>query len=358
MDFSKEKSGQVSLIFVDIDHFKYYNDLYGHERGNKALIKLASILKKNIRSKDIVCRYGGEEFVIILPCTSKKRALSVAENLRYLVENTYFEGEENQINGKMTISMGLSNYPDDANDEYELIKTCEDALYRAKYLSRNRVESYTSILDELKNEIEEDQFENVASIKTLIGVINAKDKYTFGHVERVVMYGKIFANKLGLDKKDTKALVYAAYMHDIGKINISVDILNKKEPLTNEEWEQLKLHPTQGVDIIKNIPPLNNILPYILHHHERYDGRGYPYGLKGNDIPYLARVLTVVDSFDAMTSKRPYGESKTYDKAIDELERCMGTQFDPYLASEFIEVVKKYKSRFDDLESVINEMNN
>ncbi|MDZ7542899.1 HD domain-containing protein, partial [Clostridium perfringens] len=185
------------------------------------------------------------------------------------------------------------------------------ALYRAKFFNKNRVETYTSILDELKNDIDEKDIELVTSIKTLISVINAKDKFTYGHSERVVLYSRLLAEKLNLNKIDKDTLIYGAYMHDIGKINISQEILMKKMPLTSEEWEIIKQHSENGDEIIRPVKSLEKMIPIILHHHEKYNGMGYPRGLKGEEIPYLARVLTVVDSFDAMTSNRPYNKRKT-----------------------------------------------
>lgn len=155
------------------------------------------------------------------------------------------------------------------------------------------------------------------------------------------MYSRMLADKLGLNEEEKKNLIYGAYMHDIGKINISKDILNKRMGLTNEEWEILKQHPTEGVEIIKSVDSLQSISPVILYHHERYDGKGYPENLKGDDIPYNARILTVVDSFDAMTSERPYNKRKSYGEAIEELKRCSGTQFDPKIVEAFIEGIKE-----------------
>ena len=201
------------------------------------------------------------------------------------------------------------------------------------------MESYTSILDELKIDTEDEHIDIITSIKTLISVINAKDKYTYGHVERVVIYSRLLADKLELNEKNKKELIYGAYMHDIGKINIPKEILNKNMPLTPDEWEIMKQHSVNGVEIIKSVESLKEIAPLILHHHERYDGKGYPDNLKGNNIPYLVRMLTVVDCFDAMTSCRPYNKRKTYKEAIEELKRCSGTQFDKDIVDSFIEVI-------------------
>jgi diguanylate cyclase (GGDEF)-like protein len=347
ISYEKETS-PISVIFIDIDYFKHYNDLYGHQKGDDVLRIIGSLLKNIARKEDIVARYGGEEFSIILPNTSENDAFTIAETIRKEIEETYFEGEENQPNGKITVSLGVSVYPDKAKTDVDLIKSADDALYRAKFFNKNRVESYTSILDELKQDIDEKHIDLVTSIKTLISVINAKDKYTYGHVERVVAYCKLLADKLNLSEEDKKTLIYGAYMHDIGKMSIAKDILIKKMPLTNEEWELLKQHPANGVEIIKPVKSLNNLIPLILYHHERYDGKGYPNNLKGEDIPYLVRLLSVVDSFDAMTSNRPYNKRKTYEEAIVELKKCSGSQFDPDIADSFIEVIKENKDRLDD----------
>lgn len=346
---SEKYNEPTAMIFVDIDYFKHYNDLYGHQKGDEVLRTIGSILKSSIRKGDIAARYGGEEFAIILPNTTEEEALSVADKIRSTIEKTKFYGEENQPKGVLTASMGVSIYPDKAKSDIELIKSADDALYRAKFFNKNRVETYTSILDELKNDIDEKDIELVTSIKTLISVINAKDRYTYGHSERVVLYSRLLAEKLKLSKADTDTLIYAAYMHDIGKINIAQDILMKKMPLTSEEWELLKEHPESGVEIIKPVKSLENMVPIILHHHEKYNGTGYPDGLKGEEIPYLSRVLTVVDSFDAMTSNRPYNQRKTYDEAIIELRKFSGSQFDTVIAEKFIEVIQENKDKLDSL---------
>ncbi|PRR80865.1 bifunctional diguanylate cyclase/phosphohydrolase [Clostridium vincentii] len=342
---SYEKDNKsISLVFIDIDHFKNYNDLYGHQKGDEVLKIIGSLLKNNVREGDVVARYGGDEFTIILPDTSEQNAIRIAENIRIKIEDTYFDGEENQPKKKLTASIGISVFPDKAKNEVELIKCADDALYRAKFFNKNRVEAYYSILDDLKEDIEDEHIDRITSIKTLISVINAKDRYTYGHVERVVVYSKLLTDKLKLSEKDKKKLIYGAYMHDIGKMNIPEEILNKKMPLTKEEWEILKQHPAYGVEIIKPVESLIELSPLILHHHERYDGKGYPGDLKGENIPYLARVLTVVDSFDAMTSNRPYSNRKTHEEAIEELRKCSGTQFDPFIAKAFIEVIEENKN--------------
>ena len=346
---AKKSKEQISMIFFDIDYFKHYNDLNGHQKGDEVLNRIGEIVSENVRQTDIAARYGGEEFAIILQNTNEDEAMVIADRLRKLIEKEKFYGEENQPNGSLTVSMGISVYPDKAKNEIELLKSSDDALYRAKFFNKNRVETYKSILEDLEKDIDDKDIELVASIKTLISVINAKDRYTYGHSERVVLYSRLMAEKLKLNKEEKNNLIYGAYMHDIGKINIPKEVLNKKMPLTNEEWELLKQHSEIGVEIIRQVNRLEGILPIIHYHHEKVNGMGYPSGLKGKEIPYLARILCVVDSFDAMTSNRPYNKRRTYEEAIEELERCSGTQFDPDLVRVFIEVIKDNRDKFDTL---------
>jgi diguanylate cyclase (GGDEF)-like protein len=340
MNECKMSNTSLALLFIDIDYFKNYNDLNGHQKGDEVLRIISEKLKAFSREKDVVSRYGGEEFAIILPDTSEQEALKIAEKLRFVIQEENFWGQEYMPNKNLTISVGVSVYPSKAKTEDEIVKYADEALYRAKFLRKNRVETYYSILDDLQNDINENDKEIITSIKTLIAVINAKDKYTFRHVERVVSYCSLMADKLNFDDHTKRMFIYTAYMHDIGKINIPQEILLKATPLTDEEWEILKGHPENGAQIIKNVSVLKEVVPIILQHHEHYDGSGYPNKLKENEISYLARMLTVIDSFDAMTSNRPYQKKKSFSLAFDELVRCSGTQFDTEIVQAFIRIVK------------------
>ncbi|MGL5087815.1 MAG: diguanylate cyclase, partial [Clostridium sp.] len=274
IEISTKAKEPISMIFIDIDYFKHYNDLYGHQEGDEVLKTLGKILSDNIRKNDVVARYGGEEFALLLPNTNEEDAIVIANELRLLIEKTKFYGEENQPKGKLTVSMGVSVYPNKAKTDIELIKSADDALYRAKFFNKNRVETYTSILDGLKNDTNGKDLELITSIKTLISVINAKDRYTYSHCERIVCYCRLLATKLNLSETDTNTLVYGGYMHDIGKINVAKEILIKKMPLDKDEWEIMKQHPQNGIDIIKSVKSLEKVAPIIYHHHEKYNGTG------------------------------------------------------------------------------------
>jgi diguanylate cyclase (GGDEF)-like protein len=340
-----EKTGKpLSLLFLDIDYFKYFNELYGHQAGDEVLREISLRIKSHVKESHIAARYGGDEITILMPETTEKEAIDFAENIRKDIE-TEFADKFSEIK-KITVSIGVSCLPTSAKDKNELIKCADDALYQAKSFHKNRVETYQSVLEELKNDIDKNDVDIISSVKTLISIINTKDKYTYRHVEKVVLYCGIIADELNLSEDDKKTLKYGAYLHDIGKINISENILNKKMPLTVEEWDILKKHPNDGVDIIKPVDSLSNVLPVILHHHEKYGGDGYPDNLSGNEIPYLARILTVADCFDAMTSNRPYSLAKTFDEAIQELRDCSCVQFDPEIVEVFIKAIEKRRDIF------------
>jgi diguanylate cyclase (GGDEF)-like protein len=339
---SKKNNTQLSLLMIDLDYFKKYNDMYGHSKGDELLKEITSIIRDNLREKDILCRYGGDEFCIILPDTDKEKACFVANKIREAVYNYDCFGQEYLKNGKMTLSIGVSTYNNEMDHCKDLIENADMALYRAKFLRRNKVEVYSSIFEQVKeiNNINTNLLEDIKPLKTLITVINSRDTYTYKHVERVFNYCSIIADHLKLSSEDKRLLMYAAYLHDLGKINVSKEILISSSKLTQEQWEELKKHPQDSADIIKQIKGFENVVPIVLEHHEKFDGTGYPNGLKGEKISYLARILTVVDSFDAMTNQRPYQKTKTFDEAFEEIERCKGTHFDPKIADKFIEALK------------------
>ena len=357
---SKKENKEVSLLFMDIDNFKNYNDVNGHQRGDWLLTRLGEVLMNTVGDLGIVTRYGGEEFAVILYNQSEDTALNLGELIRQNIQNTYFIGQEHQPNKHITVSIGVSTYPKVAKTKKELIELADNALYRAKSFDKNRVERYYNILDEIDPSIDKKSLESVAN---MLNNINMKDKYTYGHSERVVIYAKKFATYLQMKDKDKKELLLGAYLHDIGKLEISKELLTKREKLSESEFNILRQHPTLGSDLVSSIKEFADVIPLIKYHHEKYDGTGYPSKLKGDDIPYLARILTIIDSFDAMTSKRPYNIRKDYKQAIGELEKCAGSHFDPELVYKFIEMLqndmleKKMPRELDSNLSFIEDIN-
>lgn len=340
---AKAAGDKLSLIFLDIDYFKHYNDVFGHQQGDQALYQVGEVMRTVCPKYSFLARYGGDEFVVILPKAGSGEAVRVAERIRNAVEEHEFFGEDVQPGGVMSVSVGVATLPDHASSKEELLKVADIALYKAKFESRNKIELYFSVLDELKAELAESDLALISTLKTLIYLVNAKDRYTYGHSERVMQYATVLGREIGLSEKEISDLTYGGFLHDVGKIEISYEILNKPGPLNDEEWDVIKRHPEWGAEIVRPVKALGTAVPIILYHHERYDGKGYPQGLKGEEIPLGARVLAICDSFDAMWNDRPYQEAKTLPEIIQEFEMCAGKQFDPVLAARFIALLQEGK---------------
>jgi len=336
---AKEQTQSLSLILLDIDYFKVYNDSFGHPKGDYVLKKVASIISLCTPPTGYCARYGGEEFALILPEMNVEAAKIVAEKIRKTMEETNFSGMEVLPRGKLTVSIGLAEYPLMATNKEKLIQKADEALYKAKFISKNKVETYYSVFDELSLVLEDEERDIFNSIRTLTMVINAKDKYTYGHSERTMELARRFAEKRNMPKSSKTQLIYSSLLHDIGKIEVSRDILNKPAKLNNNEWEILKGHPQWGADIIRPLKSFEEIGEIVLYHHENFDGSGYPKGLKGLEIPYGARVLRIIDSFDAITTNRPYKFGMTNAQAIEELRGFSGIHYDSIIFEQFAEMI-------------------
>jgi len=332
-------NSSVSLALIDIDFFKHYNDTFGHQKGDEALRIIGRILIDIAGERFTAARYGGEEFALIIPGGSME-ALTVAEEIRSAIENRPFYGGSQLPNGRLTVSVGVANLPEQAGKKEELFRLADQALYRAKSLTRNKVSLYFSVLDDIDETLGESEQGLISSIRTLISIVNAKDRYTFGHSERVAVIAYRLASRAGLSEAEIKDIRYSAFLHDIGKIEIARDILQKEQPLTEEEWQILKQHPIWGAEIVKAIPRFSSVWPVVLCHHENIDGSGYPRGIKGDDIPIGARILRIVDSFDAITTDRPYKKGRTPIEAVREIELFAGRYYDPNLTNIFIAMVQ------------------
>ncbi|GAH71355.1 unnamed protein product, partial [marine sediment metagenome] len=263
-----------SLIMLDIDLFKAYNDIYGHLAGDDVLRRIGRYLESSIRSIDLAFRYGGEEFAIILPETRLDVAVRVAERIRKTIES-----KTSSRAMPITISLGIANWPTDGVMKEEIIARADAALYRAKQAGRNRTclssDEVNTETPNISTELEA-RPRALSIIYALAATVDAKDHYTYGHSRKVSDYSAAMAEALGLPQDRIATIRAASLLHDIGKVGIPDSILSKQGPLTDEEWEPVKVHPKLGVEILRHITDLVNCLPAILHHHERYDGKGYP----------------------------------------------------------------------------------
>lgn len=336
-------TAELSLLMIDLDLFKLYNDLYGHFEGDRALAMVADILRRNVNNRGIICRYGGEEFTVILPYFDSRSAHALAEKIRTDIETSFFN--VNDVTQRfLTASVGICTYPHGAPNTEELLKRADLAMYTAKNQGKNQTVIYTPrfIKDNPSPFDVEDIYRPnyTATIYALAAAIDAKDHYTFGHSQRVANYVTILADEMCLDKAHIDILQEAALLHDIGKLGIPENILTKTGKLTTEEYDAVKKHVELSITIIKHLPTLNHVIPAVIGHHERWDGKGYPRGLKGENIPFTARCLAIADAFDALTSNRPYRAGLTVNNALAEIKVNLGTQFDPAMGTMFIKLVQ------------------
>ncbi|MEW6574676.1 MAG: diguanylate cyclase, partial [Bacillota bacterium] len=323
------KNVPLSVVLFDIDQFRYYNAVYGYNRGDEILAEVGKFLLEAVKAPDYAARYGSDEFALIFPGMSKKQAATRAADLKEQIEARaapVLEKIETPVK-PFTVSTGVAEYPTDESSVLPLIRAAENDLFRTKY-SKGKTYLYQSVLSEISTLKIKEAF---PTLQTLVALINAKDRYTFGHCERVLSYALALAERLGLSDEEKDILRYGAYLHDIGKIEIDSPILTKEGSLDHHEWEIMKNHTVWGSEMIQSLASFKEILPIIRSHHENYNGTGYPDHLAGQEIPLPARILRIADSFDAMTSDRPYRGALNYAEACLELKKNAGTLYDPEL---------------------------
>lgn len=337
LDKAKRNNNVLSFMLLDFDNFKAYNDRFGHLAGDNLLKLFSTMIQEMIRCDDIVARYGGDEFAIILNNYDVDKALEVGERIRMGVLD--LPSKEHISKGLVTVSIGVASFPNDGNDVDELINRADEALYNAKRNRKNKVELYFSAFKDLQKELKSEA-SILATVKTFISIINAKDRYTYGHSEKVMEYSEMIALRLGIKGRELSDLKLAAFLHDIGKIDIPPEILNKKGSLSLDEWDMIKEHPAVGAKLLKECKSLNRISKITLYHHEYYNGMGYPKGLVGTNIPLGSRIIAVADSFDAMTTERCYKKGISNEEALVELEKGAGEQYDPIIVDVFIQIMR------------------
>lgn len=328
--------GVFSLIILDLDNFKSFNDNYGHLAGDELLRQVGKIMKGAIRDADQAFRYGGDEFAVLLPQTNIDSAYMVAERIR---KRAVLEGATGT---PVTVSLGMASWPADGIGANEVIAAADTALYHAKHSGSNQSQRYLKTLAPSRGVATErngsEDSEVISSIYAMAASVDVRD-HAGSHSKKVNQYAVALAEALNLEPLEVSRLSTCAFLHDVGKIGINDDILNKREKLTEEEWEAIKVHPRLGAAIASHARHLAPCIPGILCHHERYDGTGYPRGLKGEQIPLEARILALADSYAAMTSERYYSDALSPEQAVEEIKRGAGTQFDPHLVEVFLSVL-------------------
>ena len=330
--------GVFSIIILDLDSFKAFNDNHGHLAGDRLLRHVGSVLKSTIRTADQAFRYGGDEFAVLLAHTTTDNAYEVAERIR-----SRLASEVEAEYAPVTASLGLASWPINGISANEVIAAADAALYHAKRSGGNQGYLASVTLPPLDDPVvgsgEVQESESLGTIMALAATVDSKDHYTGSHSKKVKEHAVALAEALNLEPLEISRLETCSLLHDIGKIGISDDILNKRGKLKAEEWATIKAHPETGATIASHARELVPYIAGILHHHERYDGSGYPKGLKGEEIPLEARILAIADAFAAMTSERAYSDALPWEEAVKEIKRGAGKQFDPHLVEVFLSVV-------------------
>jgi diguanylate cyclase (GGDEF)-like protein/putative nucleotidyltransferase with HDIG domain len=329
--------GVFTLAILDLDSFKSYNDSYGHLSGDKLLREVGQIIKSAVRNSDHAFRYGGDEFAILLPQTNIDDALQVVERVREKIAKGLDSGDVH-----VTSSIGLASWPDDGISHADIIAAADVTLYRAKRSGGNRSFCASGTMAApLEMEVSDGEKSNTDG--KIMGIINAfsetadsKNVYTRDHSRKVAEYALTLGKSLKLGNDEMNRLEMCALLHDIGKISIGDTIMDNPDEHTDEGLEILKDHPQIGADIASRIPQMAAYANGILHHHERYDGSGYPDGLSGEAIPLESRIIAIADAFVNMTRERPEADRLSFVQAIEELKHNSGKQLDPHLVELFI----------------------
>jgi diguanylate cyclase (GGDEF)-like protein len=326
---------ELAVVLGDLDHFKSLNDRLGHPAGDAALVRVGQLFLAGMRRPDSVARTGGEEFALLMPQAGGEMAWAVAERMRTTVEEA-FRGDSVPL----TVSLGLASYPRDGVTADALLAAADQALYAAKQLGRNRSVIYSEEIAPLVSQRAASADVQLATLLGLAEALDMRDSGTADHCRTVGRYCALIADKLGLAPDRVKRIETAGILHDVGKIGLPDEILRKPGALTAEEWLPLRRHPEIGARILSD-DAFADIREWIVAHHERLDGKGYPRQLAGDDIPLEARIIAVADAYEAMTGDRVYCAARSPEDARTELLRCAGTQFDPMIVAAFVAALRE-----------------
>ncbi|WP_349670973.1 PAS domain S-box protein [Lacrimispora sp.] len=300
----------IAVIMGDVNGLKVINDVFGHRTGDQLLKEVAKTLQYTLKNMGIAARWGGDEFLVLLPHTDHKKAQDIIGRLEEAFRKS------SRLPLEVSVALGFDVKEDISCSLSQSLQKAEEKMYHKKLLEGK---SY-------RNSI----------ITTLLATLYEKSMETEEHAVRLETYCMAIAEKLNLSSEDKNELSLLAILHDIGKVGINIETLNKPGPLNDDEWKEMMRHPEIGYRIAQNTPELSTVSEYILSHHERWDGTGYPRGLKGSDIPLLCRILAVADAYDAMTNNRSYRKALDCQTAMEEIGRCSGTQFDPFIVTIFL----------------------
>ena len=358
----------VSVVLFDVNDISKINKEFGHAKGDEIIKTVAEKISTNIKKQDTAGRYGGDEIAVILPGMSTDEAKYLAEYLTYTLSCCNIDNV-----GPIRVSVGIASYPEASVEQDKLLILAEQAMCISKskgerngistivssqdydFWDDTALNSFASVLakrhaqiginfeEELVNKFQNEEIRSqnhlIEVVTSLAGAIDAKDTYTKGHSTSVSRYAVALARAVNLPEKEVEKIKLGGLLHDVGKIGIPESVLKKTAGLNDEEWVIMKQHPTIGAEkVLKPNPMLHDLIPIVKYHHEQWNGKGYPEGLKGEEIPYAARIVAVADTYHALISDRPYRKGMSVEKACEILKMGAGIQWDADLVRQFIQI--------------------
>jgi diguanylate cyclase (GGDEF)-like protein/putative nucleotidyltransferase with HDIG domain len=343
----------LTLLYADADDFKLYNQLYGVGEGDAALCRIGEAISRSVGESGTVFRTSGKVFAVLLPRQDTQRSRTLAKEIQERVSEINLVPERRRLK-PLSVSIGICSAPYAASSAKELMDNADLAVYNAKQGGKDQIVIFRGASDFVPQQLAErtdaivDRIERgegefrtaLSMISALTAAIDAKDHYTYAHSKNVARYAATLAVALGLNDDQVRTIYAAGLLHDIGKISVSENILRKTGKLSDEEYQIMKGHVNNSIEMIRHLPEMDYLIPAVLGHHERWDGKGYPRGIAGEEIPVSARCLAIADVFDAMTTDRPYRKGLSIEYALAELERGSGTQFDPQLTGVFVQLIR------------------
>ena len=336
MEQARKHDQSLSVIMMDMDNFKLFNDTYGHPTGDQVLKRVGKALRETCRPQDILGRYGGDEFIAVLPGTGAQKALAIAQTLRETIDVTGFQRKNEEQVVPITLSLGVASFPTDSTNRHELLTIADSNLYAAKN-SDERVAASTEMQRTNRQLRGEGSF---AVMDALITAVDNKDRYTRRHSEDVTEYALWIAEEMGLSEETLRQIRIGGLLHDVGKVGVPDEILRKPGRLSPEEYEIVQRHSWLGALIVSAVPGMEGVADALRCHHEHWDGSGYSGQLSGEDIPLIGRITAVADAFSAMTTDRAYRRALAWDGALQEIRANRGTQFDPAIVDIFLRVAQ------------------
>jgi diguanylate cyclase (GGDEF)-like protein len=321
----------LAVVVLDLDNFKFFNDAYGHAVGDDVLRQVAAVLKAACRARDTLARFGGDEFALLLPdLEGEISAAAVASLLEADLGDVTYQPPGYGSAIPVSLSLGVALFPSEAPTRLAVMQIADERLLRAK------TGAFTDAEAQRVRGIMRDAVQGFSMLDALVSAVDNKDRYTRRHSEDVMTYSLQIARVLGFSDSEQQIVAAAALLHDVGKIGVPDHILRKPGKLTEEDFEAVKMHPSIGAVIVAAVPGLEATVDAVRHHHERWDGGGYPAGWSGAATPLMARLMAVADAYSAMTTDRPYRKGMSPAEAKRILVQGAGAQWDPDCVQAFL----------------------